>query len=183
MPFSEGLAGGDFRVYIVCVPSTARPRRSFMPKYSRRDLGLLLPALAAATASAQTNAAPAADNSVEKLPVLKTKAYLFNEIPETVNGKNKQRRLFTGKLHTGFKLESHQSDIAPGEVNHPPHQHLREEMMLIREGTMELTISGKPYRLGPGDVGFIGSNEIHNAKNVGTVRAVYFIVNLGRDDV
>jgi hypothetical protein len=26
-------------------------------------------------------------------------------------------------------------------------------MMLIREGTMELTINGKPYRLGPGDVG------------------------------
>jgi XRE family transcriptional regulator, regulator of sulfur utilization len=154
-----------------------------MPKYSRRDLGLLLPALAAATASAQTAAPAAADNSVEKLPVLKTKAYLFNDIPETVNGKNKQRRLFTGKLHTGFKLESHQSDIAPGEVNHPPHQHLREEMMLIREGTMELTISGKPMRLGPGDVGFIGSNEIHNAKNVGTARAVYFIVNLGRDDV
>ena len=158
-----------------------------MPKYSRRDLGLLLPALAAATASAQsttqTNGAATADNAVEKLPVLRTKAYIFNELPETTNGKNKQRRLFTGKLHTGFKLESHQSDIAPGEVNHPPHQHLREEMMLVREGTMELTISGKPMRLGPGDVGFIGSNEIHNAKNVGTARAQYFIVNLGRDDV
>jgi mannose-6-phosphate isomerase-like protein (cupin superfamily) len=142
----------------------------------------LLPALAAATASAQ-NQTPAADTSVEKLPRLGTQAYIFNELPVTTNGKNKQRRMFTGKTHTGFKLESHQSDIAPGEVNHPPHQHLREEMMLIREGTMELTISGKPMRLGPGDVGFIGSNEIHNAKNVGTVRAQYFIVNIGRDDV
>jgi quercetin dioxygenase-like cupin family protein len=91
--------------------------------------------------------------------------------------------MFTGKTHTGFKMESHQSDIAPGEVNHPPHQHLREEMMLVRIGTMELTISGKPMRLGPGDVGFIGSNEVHNAKNVGTTRAEYFIVNIGRDDV
>jgi mannose-6-phosphate isomerase-like protein (cupin superfamily) len=154
-----------------------------MPKYSRRDLGLLLPALAAATASAQTTAPAAADNSVEKLPVLKTKSYLYNELPVTTNGQNKQRRMFTAKTHTGFKMESHQSDIAPGEVNHPPHQHLREEMMLVRIGTMELTISGKPYRLGPGDVGVIGSNEIHNAKNVGTVRAEYFIVNIGRDDV
>src|ERR1700733_9782038 len=98
-----------------------------MPKYSRRDLALLLPALAAATASAQnktqTTEAAAADNSLEKLPVLKTKAYIFNELPETTNGKNKQRRLFTGKTHTGFKMESHESDIAPGEVNHPPHQH------------------------------------------------------------
>jgi XRE family transcriptional regulator, regulator of sulfur utilization len=160
-------------------------------KYSRRDLGFLLPALAAAHASAQStasnggapNGAPAAENSVEKLPVMKTKAYKFDELPVTTNGKNKQRRMFTAKTHTGFKIESHQSDIAPGEVNHPPHQHLREEMMLVREGVMELTISGVPYRLGPGDVGMIGSNEIHNAKNVGTTRAQYFIVNIGRDDV
>ena len=159
-------------------------------KYSRRDLGLLLPALAAASAAAQSTesagapaAAAAAENSIEKMPVMKTKAFLYNEIPVTVNGKNKSRRMFTAKTHTGFKIESHQSDIAPGEVNHPPHQHLREEMMLVRLGTMELTISGKPYRLGPGDVGVIGSNEIHNAKNVGTTRAEYFIVNIGRDDV
>jgi hypothetical protein len=29
----------------------------------------------------------------------------------------------------------------------------------------------------------IGSNEMHNAKNVGTSAARYFIVNIGRDDV
>ena len=151
-------------------------------KYSRRDLGLLLPALAA-TASAQTKQGAAADNSVEKLPVMKTQAFLYKDVPVTVNGQNKSRQMFTAKTHTGFKMESHQSDIAPGEVNHPPHQHLREEMMLVRLGTMELTIAGKPYRLGPGDVGVIGSNEMHNAKNVGTTRAEYFIVNIGRDDV
>jgi len=162
-----------------------------MKKFSRRDLGLLLPALAAAGAKAQTSgsaptkagAAPAEANSVEKLPVIKTQAFLYNELPVATNGKNKQRRMFTAKTHTGFKMEAHQSDIAPGEVNHPPHHHLREEMMLVRLGTMELTISGKPYRLGPGDVGVIGSNEEHNAKNVGTTRAEYFIVNIGRDDV
>jgi hypothetical protein len=32
-------------------------------------------------------------------------------------------------------------------------------------------------------VGVIGSNELHNAKNVGATRAQYFIVNIGRDDV
>ena len=162
-------------------------------KYSRRNFGKLLPALAAAatTASAQSKgsgSAPAqpplvSPDGVEKLPVMKTTAYKYDEIPVTSNGKNKNRRMFTAKTHTGFKMESHQSDIAPGEVNHPPHQHLREEMMLVRLGLMELTISGKPYRLGPGDVGVIGSIEIHIAKNVGTTRAEYFIVNIGRDDI
>jgi len=155
-------------------------------KYSRRQLGLLLPALAA-TVSAQTKGqekgAAAAPVRVEDLPVMKTQAFLYKDIPDTINGKNKSKRMFTAKTHTGFKIESHMSDIAPGEVNHPPHQHLREEMMFIRLGTMELTIAGKPYRLGPGDVGVIGSNEMHNAKNVGTTRAEYFICNIGRDDI
>jgi mannose-6-phosphate isomerase-like protein (cupin superfamily) len=131
----------------------------------------------------QASAQAAAADPVEKLPVMKTQHFKYDQIPVTTNGKNKQRRMFTAKTHTGFKIESHQSEIAPGEVNHAPHQHLREEMMLIREGTMELTIAGKPYRLGPGDVGVIGSNEMHNAKNVGTTNATYFIVNIGRDDV
>ena len=159
-------------------------------KYSRRQLGLLLPALAAATASAQTKgqekgkaAAAAPPVRVEELPVMKTQAFLHKDVPVTTNGQNKSRRMFTAKTHTGFKIESHTSDIAPGEVNHAPHQHLREEMMLIRTGLMELTIAGKPYRLGPGDVGVIGSNEMHNAKNVGTTRAEYFICNIGRDDI
>ena len=56
-------------------------------------------------------------------------------------------------------------------------------MILVREGAVELTVAGKAYRLGPGDVGVIGSNEMHNAKNVGTTRALYFIVNIGRGDV
>jgi mannose-6-phosphate isomerase-like protein (cupin superfamily) len=151
-------------------------RKEAAMKMTRRDLGMLLPGLMVA------QAAPAI-NDVEHLPVMKTERFGFDEIPVTTNGKNKQRRMFTAKTHTGFKIESHQSDIAPGEVNHPPHMHLREEMMLIREGVMELTIAGKPYRLGPGDVGVIGSNELHNAKNVGTTRANYFIVNIGRDDI
>jgi quercetin dioxygenase-like cupin family protein len=158
-----------------------------MKKLSRRDLGLLLPAFAAATASAQNKGkegAPAAPPAgVEQLPVMKTAAYRFNELPVTTNGRNKSRRMFTAKTHTGFKMESHMTELAPGEVNHPPHQHLREEMTLVREGTVELTIAGKAYRLGPGDVGVIGSNEVHNCKNVGTGPAHYFIVNIGRDDV
>jgi mannose-6-phosphate isomerase-like protein (cupin superfamily) len=156
-------------------------------EFTRRDLGFLLPALvvggAARLDAQQTAAAPAADGSVEKLPVMRTQHFKHDELPVTTNGQNRQRRMFTAKTHTGFKIESHQSDIAPGEVNHPPHRHLREEMMLIRAGVMELTIAGTAYRLGPGDVGVIGSNELHNARNVGTGRATYFIVNIGRDDV
>ena len=51
---------------------------------------------------------------------------------------------------------------------HPPHHHLHEEMFLVREGTLEATISGKSTRLGPGSVAFVGSNDEHGIRNPGT---------------
>src|ERR1700733_8350222 len=98
------------------------PRRETTMKYSRRDLGLLLPALAAATASGQnTSPTPPATEGVEQFAVLQTAVYLYKGRAVAACGQNKHRRLFTGKKHSGFQMESPQSDIAPGEVNHPPH--------------------------------------------------------------
>ena len=72
-------------------------------KYSRRQLGLLLPALAAATASAQTKGqekgAAAPPVRVEDLPVMKTQAFLYKDVPDTINGKNKSKRLFKSSFY------------------------------------------------------------------------------------
>jgi quercetin dioxygenase-like cupin family protein len=52
-------------------------------------------------------------------------------------------------------------------------------MFLMREGTLELTVNGKMYQLGPGAVGFVRSNEEHGVKNVGKTAANYFVVEMG----
>jgi quercetin dioxygenase-like cupin family protein len=64
---------------------------------------------------------------------------------------------------------------------HPPHHHLHEEMFLIREGTLEVTISGKPRRLDAGSVAFVGSNDEHGIRNAGKSPTVYFVVALGKE--
>jgi mannose-6-phosphate isomerase-like protein (cupin superfamily) len=53
-------------------------------------------------------------------------------------------------------------------------------MWLVREGTIELTVNGKSFLLGPGSVGFARSNEEHAIKNVGKTAASYFLVAVGR---
>jgi quercetin dioxygenase-like cupin family protein len=62
---------------------------------------------------------------------------------------------------------------------HPSHRHRQEEMFLIREGTVEVTIAGRSTRLGPGGVAFIASNEEHGILNAGSTHAEYFVLALG----
>jgi mannose-6-phosphate isomerase-like protein (cupin superfamily) len=69
--------------------------------------------------------------------------------------------IFNGELHSGFAVELHETELPAGEVPHPPHHHAHEEVILVREGTMEVTISGRSVKMGPGSVAFVASNEDH----------------------
>jgi quercetin dioxygenase-like cupin family protein len=54
-------------------------------------------------------------------------------------------------------------------------------MILILEGTVEVTIQDQSATLGPGSVAFVASNEQHGWRNIGTSAARYFVLALGRD--
>jgi len=137
--------------------------------YSRRDLCLLVTAFAATPGitAQRTN--------------LLSKAIPYDEMPVRKNGGNESRAIMSGELHNGCYLEVHQTLLAPGGMPHPPHHHVHEEMFLIREGILEVTINGQVTRLGPGSVGFAGSNDEHGVRNVGTTPAEYFVAAFGKD--
>ncbi len=61
------------------------------------------------------------------------------------------------------------------------HHHVHEEMIVIREGTLAVTISGKTSELGPGSVAFVASNEEHGWRNIGKSRARYMVMALGME--
>src|SRR5713226_889482 len=122
--------------------------------YSRRDLSILLPALAAAGAAAQNS--PLASN-----------AYRFEDLPVHASGPNRSRPVLEGETHTGLPIELHMTELAPGQAPHPPHRHVHEEMIMIHEGTLEVTIAGRTSNLGPGSVAYVASGEEHGWRNVG----------------
>jgi quercetin dioxygenase-like cupin family protein len=65
--------------------------------------------------------------------------------------------------------------IRPGDVPHPPHRHPDEEMILIKEGTLEVTINGETQRAGAGSIFFYASNDLHGMRNVGSTPATYYV--------
>lgn len=136
--------------------------------YSRRDLGQLLPLLAAARASAQSSA---------RLP---SHAYRFEDLPVKTNGQNQSRAILNGEMHTGMPIEVHMTDLAAGLSPHPPHKHEHEEMVLMVEGQLDATVNGQTTRLTPGSLVYFASNDEHGTRNPGPGTARYFVVAIGR---
>ena len=75
------------------------------------------------------------------------------------------------------ELEIHVTALPAGKTTHAPHTHANEEIIVVREGTLEAFQNGKTTRVGPGALLFMGSNEPHNVTNVGDTTAVYHVVN------
>lgn len=136
--------------------------------YSRRDLNLILAVVSAAGAQAEDAALP-------------SKAYKFEDLPVKKNGANISRAVFDGKTHTGYHIDIHITELGPGEQPHPPHHHVHEEMVMIKDGTMEVSINGRASTVGPGSVTYVASNEEHGWRNVGSSRAMYFVIAFGRE--
>ena len=94
--------------------------------------------------------------------------------------KGNSRAVFDGLTHSGFHVDLHETELAPGAAPHAPHRHEHEEMIMIREGTLEIKIEGKVTTAGPGSVVYAASNDLHGWKNVGATKAQYFVLALGR---
>jgi quercetin dioxygenase-like cupin family protein len=74
------------------------------------------------------------------------------------------------------ELEIHITTLKPGETPHPPHQHVAEELLIIKEGTVESLVNGQLQRVGPGSVIFQASNQMHSIRNVGETPATYHVI-------
>lgn len=134
-------------------------------KISRRDLGLLLPVLAAA-------------QQIAPVETITSHAYDSDRIPYTGDDKKKGRKFFLAATHTGFKIECHETVLGPGLETHPPHKHVHEEIMIVVTGTVEANMDGVKQTVPAGSVVVFGSNQMHNARNAGTAPSRYYIVEL-----
>jgi quercetin dioxygenase-like cupin family protein len=116
--------------------------------------------------------------SIATEPVLPSRVYhheLLNVVPTAVG---ERRDIMNGRTKTLVNLETHITTLKPGATNHEPHRHPDDEVVLVREGTLEVMINGKTDRAGPGSVLFFSSNDLHNMKNVGPTPVVMHIIRM-----
>jgi mannose-6-phosphate isomerase-like protein (cupin superfamily) len=93
------------------------------------------------------------------------------------------RQMLKGATRTGYPIDLHESELAAGDAPQPSHHHAHEELLLIREGLLEVSIGGRKTRLGPGSAAYLASNPDHGWRNVGDAPAGYFVLAPGDDKV
>ncbi len=127
--------------------------------------------LIVSVAAASSFATLVAQKSVQKSTV-----YDWSTADTKPNDWGRVRQVMRTPTPTLDELEIHISTLNPGKSPHAPHQHQHEELLIIKDGTLETYQSGATRRVGPGGIIFQASNELHNVTNFGQTPATYFVI-------
>jgi XRE family transcriptional regulator, regulator of sulfur utilization len=87
------------------------------------------------------------------------------------------RQVVRAPTATLVELEMHITTLNAGQTSHPPHQHPNEELIIVREGTVEALVNGEWKRLGPGSIIFQATNQPHAIRNAGDGPTTYHVIN------
>jgi XRE family transcriptional regulator, regulator of sulfur utilization len=110
-------------------------------------------------------------------PVMQSSAFEWNTVPAKKTEVGSVRQFFRTPTATLDELECHVTTLNPGETSHAPHKHPNEELVIVKEGTVEVLVNGEMKRVGQGSVIFNASNQLHALRNVGTTAATYHVIN------
>lgn len=114
--------------------------------------------------------------AAETSPVMSTAVFDWNSISAEPNKTGSTRTFFKGRTATLDNLEVHVTTLDPGQAPHAPHQHPNEELVIVKEGTIEALVNGEWKKIGSGSVFFIASNQLHGVRNPGPGIATYHVV-------
>jgi XRE family transcriptional regulator, regulator of sulfur utilization len=108
--------------------------------------------------------------------VLHSAVFRWSEMKVEPASFGERRAVFDAPTAHLDRFECHVTTLHPGQSPHAAHRHPHEEMMIIREGTLEAIQDGRTNRVDAGGIIFCASNEMHGLRNVGASRATYYVL-------
>jgi len=109
--------------------------------------------------------------------LLDSTAWKWEDLQAKKTDVGELRQVVRQPTRTLDELEMHITTLNPHTTSHPPHTHPNEEMVIVREGTLQAHVNGKEVVVGPGSVLFYASMQPHGVKNIGDTPATYFVIN------
>ena len=111
-----------------------------------------------------------------KTAKLVSAVYDYEKMQPTTVSNGVRRTVFDGPTATLDKINCHITTLNPGEVSGPPRLHLQEEVIVVKEGTIEAMYDGHSETAGPGSVIFFASHATTRLRNPGKIPATYTVI-------
>ena len=126
--------------------------------------------------TAATHTAPEAGAAQTAAPgTLASQVYEWNDLAVQPTKQGERRVVFDAPTVTLRQLECHITTLHAGLTPHAGHRHPDEEIIVVKDGTVEATINGAAQTAGPGSIIFFASNDEHALRNVGDSDATYYV--------
>jgi quercetin dioxygenase-like cupin family protein len=113
----------------------------------------------------------------EARAVLDSTAWKWQDISVRDTDVGQYRHVTRQPTRTLEELEMHITTLKPRTSSHAPHTHPNEEMVIVKEGTLQAHVNGQEVVVGPGSVLFHASMQPHAVQNIGDTPATYFVIN------
>lgn len=107
---------------------------------------------------------------------LKAGVYAFATPPTINKAGAAQRVLLDGSTRDFTHLKLHITTVPAHQAPHPAHQHPEEELVIVKEGELTVTVGGKATTLGPGSIALLIPGDIHGFENQGNSPATYYVM-------
>jgi len=103
--------------------------------------------------------------------------YILSELPIQKDSSRGRVQIMDGKTPYMSNFEVHLTILEPGKAAHPPHTHANtEELLIVREGVLKVTIAGKSKILEEGGVALSMPGDEHGAVNAGNTQCSYYVL-------
>ena len=123
-----------------------------------------------------TTAGLAAEAQSDKISGMTSTVVEWNSIAARTNATGSSRKFFEGPTANLEVLECHASTLNPGATNHVILRRPNDEVIIVKEGTIEAYVNDKWVRVGPGSVIFNAANDLQSMRNAGAGPATYHVI-------
>jgi (S)-ureidoglycine aminohydrolase len=108
---------------------------------------------------------------------LPSAVYSFSKAKVQKSGNLERRTILNGSTLDLANLEIHTSTLLPGDINHPPKPSPEaEELIIIKEGSVQATVEDTTKVLGPGGLILLIGGDKQSIKNISDKPAAYYVL-------
>ena len=102
--------------------------------------------------------------------------FAWEKLTVTPTAKGVRRDVFDGPTATVDKMHCHITTLNPGEKSGEPSKHLQEEVIIVKEGSVEAHWDGQSKTGGPGSVIFFAAGATTFLRNAGPTPCTYLVI-------